>query len=83
VNRVEKLTRDDSYRLRIVSISCEPAFTFSIDGHQLTIIEADSNNVRPLLVDSLEIFPGKQIQGRFPHVDYDECLKQVNAIRLL
>ncbi|KAH9963717.1 multicopper oxidase-domain-containing protein [Lactifluus volemus] len=48
------------YRLRIVSISCEPAFTFSIDGHQLTIIEADSNNVRPLLVDSLEIFPGQR-----------------------
>ena len=50
----------NSYRLRLVSISCEPAFTFSIDGHQLTIIEVDSVNHQPLLVDSLQIFAGKQ-----------------------
>jgi iron transport multicopper oxidase len=59
----EKLTcgNNNSYRLRIVSISCDPAFDFSIDGHQLTIIEVDGNNVQPLVVDSLEIFAGKQI----------------------
>jgi iron transport multicopper oxidase len=61
--RIENLTCGDnnSYRLRIVSISCDPAFDFSIDGHQLTIIEVDGNNVEPLLVDSVEIFAGKQI----------------------
>jgi iron transport multicopper oxidase len=52
---------NNRYRLRIVSISCDPAFDFSIDGHQLTIIEVDGNNVQPLVVDSLEIFAGKQI----------------------
>jgi FtsP/CotA-like multicopper oxidase with cupredoxin domain len=59
----EKLTcsNNNSYRLRIVSISCDPSFVFSIDGHQLTIIEVDGNNVQPLVVDSLEIFAGKQI----------------------
>jgi iron transport multicopper oxidase len=59
----ENLTcgNNNSYRLRIVSISCDPAFDFSIDGHQLTIIEVEGNNVQPLLVDSLEIFAGKQI----------------------
>ncbi|KAI9438813.1 laccase [Lactarius indigo] len=48
------------YRLRLVSISCEPAFNFSIDGHQLTVIEVDSVNHQPLLVDSLEIFAGQR-----------------------
>jgi iron transport multicopper oxidase len=59
----ENLTcgNNDSYRLRIVSISCDPAFDFSIDSHQLTIIEVEGNNVKPLVVDSLEIFAGKQI----------------------
>ena len=47
-----------SYRLRLVSISCDPAYKFSIDGHQLTVIEVDGTNVQPLLVDSLEIFAG-------------------------
>jgi iron transport multicopper oxidase len=55
-----KLTRGHrvSYRLRLVSISCEPAYTFSIDSHSLTIIEADGINVKPLEVDSLQIFAG-------------------------
>jgi iron transport multicopper oxidase len=58
----ESLTgNNNSYRLRIVSISCDPAFDFSIDGHRLTIIEVEGNNVQPLVVDSLEIFAGKQI----------------------
>ena len=47
-----------SYRFRLVSISCDPSFTFSIDGHQMTIIEVEGSNVKPLTVDSLEIFVG-------------------------
>jgi hypothetical protein len=47
-----------SYRLRLVSISCDPSFIFSIDGHNLTVIEADSTSVQPLVVDSLQIFAG-------------------------
>ena len=47
-----------SYRFRLVSISCDPAYNFSIDSHQLTVIEADGINVKPLVVDSLEIFAG-------------------------
>jgi hypothetical protein len=47
-----------SYRFRLVSISCDPSFTFSIDGHQMTIIEVEGVNVKPLLVDSLNIFVG-------------------------
>ncbi|KAI9429941.1 laccase [Lactarius psammicola] len=48
------------YRLRLVSISCDPAFNFSIDGHQLTIIEVDGVNHQPLVVDSLQIFAGQR-----------------------
>jgi Multicopper oxidase len=59
--QMKKLTRGHyvSYRLRLVSISCEPAYTFSIDSHSLTIIEVDGINVKPLEVDSLQIFAGK------------------------
>jgi len=49
-----------SYRLRLVSISCDPVYDFSIDNHQLTVIEADGNNVQPVTVDSLEIFAGQR-----------------------
>jgi FtsP/CotA-like multicopper oxidase with cupredoxin domain len=48
-----------SYRFRLVSISCDPNFTFSIDSHEMTVIEVDGNNVEPLVVDSIQIFAGK------------------------
>jgi FtsP/CotA-like multicopper oxidase with cupredoxin domain len=55
----------ESYRLRVVSISCDPAYVFSIDGHQLSIIEVDGINVQPLQVDSLEIFAGMESRTSF------------------
>ncbi|KAF8798409.1 laccase [Phlegmacium glaucopus] len=48
------------YRFRLVSISCDPSFTFSIDGHNMTIIEVDGSNVTPLVVDSISIFVGQR-----------------------
>ncbi|PPQ63102.1 hypothetical protein CVT24_005813 [Panaeolus cyanescens] len=48
------------YRLRIIGMSCDPNFTFSIDGHNLTIIEVDGENVQPLVVDSLQVFAGQR-----------------------
>jgi iron transport multicopper oxidase len=48
------------YRFRLIAMSCEPNFEFSIDGHNLTIIEADGENTHPLLVDSLQIFSGQR-----------------------
>ncbi|KAH9963699.1 laccase [Lactifluus volemus] len=57
---VVNVIRGQRYRLRIVSISCDPGFVFSIDSHQLTIIEVDGNNVQPLVVDSLEILAGQR-----------------------
>jgi iron transport multicopper oxidase len=52
------LVRPNSYRLRLVSISCDPNFVFSIDGHSMTIIEVDGQNHAPLTVDSIQIFAG-------------------------
>ncbi|TRM58139.1 laccase [Schizophyllum amplum] len=48
------------YRFRIISISCDPNFTFSIHGHKMTIIEADGENTKPHEVDSLQIFAGQR-----------------------
>nr|BAU94250.1 laccase [Pholiota microspora] len=48
------------YRFRLVSISCYPNFTFSIDGHDLTVIEVDGTSIRPLIVNSIQIFAGQR-----------------------
>ncbi|KAJ7444378.1 laccase 13 [Mycena galericulata] len=45
-------------RFRLVSISCDPNWIFSIDGYSMTIIEVDGVNHQPLIVDSLQIFGG-------------------------
>ncbi|THH13854.1 hypothetical protein EW146_g6418 [Bondarzewia mesenterica] len=54
------VTRGKRYRFRLVSISCDPNFVFSIDQHKMTIIEVDGNNVKPLVVDSLQIFASQR-----------------------
>ena len=47
------------YRFRIIHMACDPNYLFSIDGHQLTVIEADGQNVQPVVVDQLQIFTGE------------------------
>ncbi|KAJ7202279.1 yellow laccase [Mycena pura] len=48
------------YRFRLVSISCDPNWIFSIDGHEMTIIEVDGVNHQPLTVDAIQIFAGQR-----------------------
>ncbi|TFL03308.1 laccase [Pterulicium gracile] len=58
VINVEKGKR---YRIRLVSISCDPNYVFQIDKHtELTIIEVDSVDHKPLVVDSIQIFAGQR-----------------------
>ncbi|TEB28872.1 laccase 2 precursor [Coprinellus micaceus] len=57
---VISVDRNRRYRFRLVSISCDPNFVFSIDGHVMTIIEVDGINVQPLTVDSIQIFAGQR-----------------------
>ena len=53
----------NSYRFRLLSISCDTNFTFSIDGHQMTVIEVDGTNVQPLVVDSIQILAGTRVSN--------------------
>ncbi|KAJ6449050.1 laccase [Mycena sanguinolenta] len=48
------------YRFRLISMSCDPNWIFSIDGHQMVIIEADGVAHQPLTVDSIQIFAGQR-----------------------
>nr|5E9N_A Chain A, Laccase 2 [Steccherinum murashkinskyi] len=48
------------YRMRLVSISCDPNYLFSIDGHDMTIIEVDGVNSQQLTVDQIQIFAAQR-----------------------
>ncbi|KAJ7455652.1 laccase [Mycena galericulata] len=48
------------YRFRLVSTSCDPNFIFTIDGHNMTIIEVDAVNHQPLTVDSIQIYSAQR-----------------------
>ncbi|KAI5123468.1 hypothetical protein M0805_008838 [Coniferiporia weirii] len=54
------VTSGQRYRFRIVSTSCYPSYTFSIDGHNMTVIEADGTETEPVTVDSLVIFSSQR-----------------------
>ncbi|KAJ7288878.1 laccase [Mycena rebaudengoi] len=57
---VIKVTFGRRYRFRLVSLSCDPNFIFTIDGHSMTIIEVDGVNHEPHNVDSIQIFAGQR-----------------------
>ena len=57
---VISVTQGKRYRFRLVSISCDPNFTFSIDNHNMTIIEVDAVNHQPLTVDEIQIYAGQR-----------------------
>lgn len=54
------VTSGKRYRFRLINISCDPNYVFSIDGHNLTIIEADGVETEPLVVDSIQIYAGQR-----------------------
>ncbi|KAI0751805.1 laccase 1 [Daedaleopsis nitida] len=57
---VISVTPGKRYRFRLVSLSCDPNYVFSIDKHDMTVIEADSVSTEPLAVDSIQIFSGQR-----------------------
>ncbi|KAJ7186416.1 yellow laccase [Mycena filopes] len=57
---VISVTQGTRYRFRLVSISCDPNFVFTIDNHNFTIIEVDGVAHQPLTVDSIQIFAGQR-----------------------
>ncbi|KAG2096667.1 laccase [Suillus cothurnatus] len=48
------------YRFRLLNMACKPNYIFSIDGHNLTIIEVDGQYVEPLIVDSIQIYTAQR-----------------------
>ncbi|KZP29155.1 multicopper oxidase [Athelia psychrophila] len=57
---VVNVTQGLRYRFRLVSMACNIRYNFTIDDHQMTIIEVDGVNVEPLVVDSIQIFSGQR-----------------------
>ncbi|KAG6864209.1 hypothetical protein C0991_011545, partial [Blastosporella zonata] len=48
------------YRFRVIGLSCDPSFNFTIHNHKLTVIEADGEYTAPLVVDSVEVWAGQR-----------------------
>lgn len=46
--------------MRLVSISCDPRYEFSIDNHEMTVFEVDGVNHEPVTVNQLEILAGQR-----------------------
>ncbi|KAK7032510.1 laccase, multicopper oxidase, benzenediol:oxygen oxidorectuctase [Paramarasmius palmivorus] len=57
---VISVTQGKRYRMRLINTACDAAYTFSIDNHTMTIIEADAVNTEPIEVDSLMIYAGQR-----------------------
>jgi iron transport multicopper oxidase len=76
------------YRMRLVSLSCDPDFMFSIDGHTMNIIEVDGIEHVPNQVDSIQIFAGQRysfvLTANQPVGNYCECQlrKRVHAMAM-
>ncbi|PKK58790.1 hypothetical protein RhiirC2_822226 [Rhizophagus irregularis] len=48
------------YRFRVINISAEAPFTFSIDQHPLRIIEVEGENIKPLTLNKINIAVGQR-----------------------
>ncbi|KAJ6610545.1 yellow laccase [Mycena sp. CBHHK59/15] len=57
---VLSVVKGKRYRFRLISMTCDPDFVLSIDGHYLTVIEVDGVNHHPVTVDSIPISPGQR-----------------------
>lgn len=49
-------------RLRIFAISCRPFFTFSIDNHNITFMEADGIEHDPVTVQNVDVYAGESFE---------------------
>ncbi|KIL59933.1 multicopper oxidase [Amanita muscaria Koide BX008] len=57
---IVNVSQGTRYRIRLLSLSCDPHFSFSIDNHIMTVIEVDGVSTQPLTVDSIDIFAGQR-----------------------
>ena len=84
---------DRNYRLRLVNVGSLADITFSVDGHTMTVIEADGTLVEPMKVHRIPISPGQRysvILHREPDAKMDrmwmraemshECFQYTNPV---
>jgi iron transport multicopper oxidase len=75
---VVNVQRGKHYRFWLISMSCDPDYVFSIDGHDLTVIEADGTATEPETVNSIHILAGERNQLNyrciFVHMHYRSTL---------
>nr|QOW95913.1 laccase GbLac_U30636 [Ganoderma boninense] len=57
---VINVTKGKRYRFRLISMSCDPNYTFSVDGHNMTVIEADGIETQPVTVNTIQIFAAQR-----------------------
>ncbi|KAM5544799.1 hypothetical protein V8D89_001697 [Ganoderma adspersum] len=57
---VISVTYGKRYRFRLVSLSCDPNYVFSVDGHDMTVIEADGIETKPVTVNAIQIFSAQR-----------------------
>ena len=60
---VVSVTQGTRYRIRVIGMTVEANIMFSIDNHLFTVIEADGVNTEPAVVDSVQVFPGKNFSS--------------------
>ncbi|PAN12113.1 hypothetical protein PAHAL_2G243500 [Panicum hallii] len=48
-----------TYRFRIASVTSLSALNFEIEGHKMTVVEADGHYVKPFVVKNLNIYSGE------------------------
>eukprot|EP00250_Pteridium_aquilinum_P013203 c21197_g1_i1 orf=236-1981(+) len=48
-----------TYRLRIASVASLSSFNFQIEGHKMTVVEADGNYVEEVVLDNLDVYSGE------------------------
>ncbi|KAJ7520874.1 hypothetical protein O6H91_19G027100 [Diphasiastrum complanatum] len=48
-----------TYRLRIASVASLSSLNFILEGHNMTIVEADGYNVDPVVVENLDVYSGE------------------------
>ncbi|KAG6830726.1 hypothetical protein H0H92_015005 [Tricholoma furcatifolium] len=58
---VVNVERGKRYRLRIFAIACRPFFTFSIDNHNITFMEADGVEHDPVTVQNVDVYAAQRV----------------------
>ncbi|KAL2611240.1 hypothetical protein R1flu_022932 [Riccia fluitans] len=59
------VTAGKTYRLRIASVASLSALNFILEGHNMTVVEADGNYVEPVVVDNLDLYSGESYSVLF------------------